>query len=515
VADNLPNADLSVNGEPIVFHDVVYFRADDGVHGSELWRSDGTESGTWMVKETAPGTDRESMSNVTQVGEKLYFYTGSWVEYTDLWSSDGTAEGTQKIFSHSAIGPGWTVDEWQPVGDWVYLLLRPREQTDDRRLLWRTDGTPDGTEFVMNLSSPGYLISTFIGATADTLFFARAGANNSLDLWALGLTGNLVQVGATPEFSAFGVSGEQLFFARMLGNDTSLYAADRNTGSQRLVKQLSGQDIFVSQIVPFRGGVLATVDVAGVAHLWFSDGTEQGTRMLLELGVRDILGYFIDAGEQMYFRQQSDEGQVLWITDGSVSGTSPVMPLEEWNSPFPSYSFVDRGFFYTFILVDDRYELLRSDGTPHGTVRISPDGWERPELWTFGAVPLSGDRLMFFPALPGLGNKPWIWEPLAGDANLDDRVDLNDFGLLKKELGRGEGPLLADLDFDLDVDLDDFAVLKSQFGSRLLPPLAPAAVDGWASELGLAVAYSVAERDESSNGQDDADSLRVGQRVYW
>ena len=34
----------------------LYFRADDGINGSELWKSDGTASGTVMVKDIDSGS---------------------------------------------------------------------------------------------------------------------------------------------------------------------------------------------------------------------------------------------------------------------------------------------------------------------------------------------------------------------------------------------------------------------------------------------------------------------------
>src|SRR5437868_8509129 len=46
--DANPTEAITVNG-------VAYFFKTDIDHGSELWRSDGTDGGTWLVKDINPG----------------------------------------------------------------------------------------------------------------------------------------------------------------------------------------------------------------------------------------------------------------------------------------------------------------------------------------------------------------------------------------------------------------------------------------------------------------------------
>ncbi|WP_158502102.1 ELWxxDGT repeat protein [Vitiosangium sp. GDMCC 1.1324] len=75
----------------------LYFTADDGTSGRELWKSDGTESGTVRVKDLLPGNGSGVLAEslfVLTPENLLLFAANDGVSGTELWRSDGTEAGT-------------------------------------------------------------------------------------------------------------------------------------------------------------------------------------------------------------------------------------------------------------------------------------------------------------------------------------------------------------------------------------------------------------------------------------
>ena len=111
----------------------LYFVADNGVHGEELWVSDGTAAGTVLVKDIAPGTPSGVSRQFYQyphhpsVGRYFIFganpnaqesYPNGETYPRALWASDGTPEGTFQLAK--SIPYGWGTTELSDEGVLVF-----------------------------------------------------------------------------------------------------------------------------------------------------------------------------------------------------------------------------------------------------------------------------------------------------------------------------------------------------------------------------------------------------------
>jgi ELWxxDGT repeat protein len=103
VKDIYPGIGSSTPDELTNVNGVLYFVADDGVHGRELWKSDGTAAGTILVKDIVPGTRGSIAKNLISINGKLLFTATNpnLVDLpekpTKLWKSDGTDIGTKQL----------------------------------------------------------------------------------------------------------------------------------------------------------------------------------------------------------------------------------------------------------------------------------------------------------------------------------------------------------------------------------------------------------------------------------
>lgn len=134
-----------------VLGDIAIFEARDGTNGQEIWRTDGTDAGTYMLKDITEGDGSSSISAIVEWDGTVYF----GVEDSGLWKTDGTAEGTVLVKSFDDITSIDAVDKG---------LLFFAETGDDVGI-WLSDGTSEGTELNYPSNSLRYVYSS-IGRVA-------------------------------------------------------------------------------------------------------------------------------------------------------------------------------------------------------------------------------------------------------------------------------------------------------------------------------------------------------------
>jgi ELWxxDGT repeat protein len=262
------------------------FGAEDSLHGRELWISDGTEAGTTLLADLAPGTisyypgSSESPAsgnpaNFTALAPGRILFTASDPEHgNELWITDATAEGTHLVadlwpgnaIPYSGANPAANSSspgQILPLGNGRALV-----SADDGvhgREFWVTDGTAEGTSLLA-------------------------------DIWPGGGSGNPGSATATytpyPPPASPGAPGGSL----ALDNGTALFSATD----------------------PVHGN-----------ELWITDGTAEGTR-LLENITRGMQGfanstpsYFAALGDGRVVFSADDgvNGIEPWVTDGTAAGT--------------------------------------------------------------------------------------------------------------------------------------------------------------------------------------------------
>jgi ELWxxDGT repeat protein len=165
---------------PVSFGRIAFFAADDGVHGSELWSTDGTAAGTHMVKDICPGACSSFPYGYSTFAGQLLFAADDGVHGTELWATDGTAGGTRMI---ADVCPGscGSVPYQQAVAGPRALFLA--QNASSAYQLWSTNGTAAGTIRLTRFDDPGFNLVGDDAEVNGVLLFAGADPTHGIEPW--------------------------------------------------------------------------------------------------------------------------------------------------------------------------------------------------------------------------------------------------------------------------------------------------------------------------------------------
>lgn len=181
----------------ILHKGLLYFIADDSVHGEEIWTFDGTMNSVKMLKDINPTGDSRVQLISNELDDYILFtaYNNKEGDF-GLWSTDGTEQGTRLLQKMNYILGDERTDLVQPGtnfikhGSKIYFVASLGQLTEYD--IWETDGTPEGTKIWMDLDSVYNFRSSVLTKFDDKLLirFVSTGSENYEGLFNLDTDNN-------------------------------------------------------------------------------------------------------------------------------------------------------------------------------------------------------------------------------------------------------------------------------------------------------------------------------------
>ena len=429
LADLYPGPASSEPMELVHGDRVLFFTAEDGTHGRELWLSSGTEGpGTFLVEDIQPGAAGADPRDLTMVGGRLFFSADDGVHGRELWVSDGSAAGTHLV---KDIRPGAAsaIDIFVRPGERRFLefggvLYFGANDGMHGSELWRSDGTAAGTYMVEELA-PGPA-STFPRrfSRAGSAFYFVGSRDFDVHLWrSTGVPGAVSVLERVEDNFIFRPTPvkSRLFF--LVDNDegeASLWKTDGTAASTLRLRFFHGEyphDLVAlgSRLVFSAGGNFGGGDFGGEPEgeeLWVSDGTVMGTTLLKDLrpGPDSSAPASLAVMDgRVFFAADSGggAGRELWVTDGTAAGTVLLKDLEPGagSSSPEGLTAIQGTLFFSAETAGRGRELWVSDGTAAGTVPLEELNPGAASSSPRGFLRSGWD--VFFTAEDGAGRELW------------------------------------------------------------------------------------------------------------
>lgn len=399
-----------VGSEPkflALYNNAIYFSAVDGMHGRELWKSDGTEAGTVMVKDIRPGSAGSEPEWLAVSNGVLYFSANDGVNGGELWRSDGTEAGTVMV---TDLTPNNNTYPFQltDVNGELFFAISNSNPVVANRGLWKSNGIAAGTVKVAgtynNTVGSGFITPTDLTNVNGTLFFTGQWPSLpfSTTLWQSdGTEAGTVMVSTNTTRFPYGI---QPAYPAALNNEV-YFAAD--------------------------------IDTEGGGALWKSDGTEAGTMVVKDMDINSTSGgvqHLTNINNTLYFSgfPGASANAELWKSDGTAAGTMLVKDINPGSSGSNSSNFTDHAGMAYFVANTADYgsEIWVTDGTETGTVLVAdlyPEaGSTFPNVSIGGRVLIALNGSLYFRGVldNGLGEElyklnetilPVRWDELSSD----------------------------------------------------------------------------------------------------
>lgn len=315
----------------------LFFSAEIPNAGRELCVSDGSSTGTRMVKDIRPGGPSDP-THLTAYRDRVVFRATDGANGLEPWISDGTAAGT---FMLRNVRPSGSSDPTEFTVSGSYCYFSAGDGTG--RELWRTDGSTAETRMMTVRVGSGESDPTALADFGGTLFFtANGGIGQGFELWKLasGATTATTAIDVRPGTNSSQPAGTKtvgdlLWFSAIQNNEGRelfAYAPALPLGATNprvlTLNPGSGDGVRLDPLVTPLGGGAAIAFVGTNGSTGYEPWTSSGTTTRL-LGNISLPGssdpdQFTVLGDELFFAatDQGVHGREVWAVPLAGTGTA-------------------------------------------------------------------------------------------------------------------------------------------------------------------------------------------------
>jgi ELWxxDGT repeat protein len=321
-------------------NNLLFFHADDGTHGFELWESNGSAAGTFLVKDINPGASYSYPDYLTNVNGTLFFQASDGTRGQELWESNGTAAGTFLVKDiNSGAGDSFPYLLTNVNGT---LFFSANDGTQGQEL-WESNGTAAGTFLIKDINpSSASSYPHNLTNVNGTLFFQAVDGTHGSELWESNgsAAGTFlvkdINPGASGAYPAFltNVNGTLFFQANDVTNGVELWVTNGSAAGTFLVKDINpgAGDSAADQLTNMNGTVFfRAYDGTHGYELWESNGTAAGTFLVKDINPGSngptLFSPTNVNGDLFFEANDGIHGFELWASNGTADGTFLVQDI--------------------------------------------------------------------------------------------------------------------------------------------------------------------------------------------
>ncbi|WP_291862434.1 YCF48-related protein [Marinilabilia sp.] len=355
------------------------FAGETREYGSELWVTDGSAKGTFLLSDIFPGHTGSHPEYFLEYKGKVYFSANHPKFGKELWVTDGTSDGTTLFMdiqnndeaykTSSNASPLFTFQDG-------FIFKADRQANSPYKNIWYSDGTEIGSKILVSdeyepanifphndsiyISRSNVFKQAHFGTKTEHLFnnqmnffrtfpegmFFATYTTYQSEIWLWFRESNTGKLTELKKFTAGTYSSQEIDNVTKVGNKVffsvrsdpnsgeekdELWVCDINTLETKLVKSFSWERHWSGSYISNFREVNKKLCFSGPStfnhNLWISDGTEDGTFELGEEGIFNEAGLYTDVNnENVYYFASGNWGEkYVYKSDGTKIGTTTLL----------------------------------------------------------------------------------------------------------------------------------------------------------------------------------------------